>query len=456
MRTASEAAPILTQFVTHRRGKRILTAALVCAATLLALALFQTLVAFKFFRLFPRKLDPPVWASASGDWPPAAILLPLRGADPRLSDTLDSLLRLDYPRYELQIVLDSDTDPAAGLVREALRTHGVIPGQTWSNPAGGKLVVHVDAVQNRLKTCSPQCCAFYEAVQRLADESEVICTIDGDVVAHPLWLRQLVAPLSDEHVGVAHGNRWYLPPDHRPGSLVRYLWNAAAVVPMCFLGMPWAGSMAIRRRVLEDSGLLENWKWAIVPDAPTKSMVDQSGQRVQFVPELIMTNRETCDLAFSLDFLKRQMMWTRLYNPNWWVVVLHACLTTAATGAAAGFAVWLLATSNWAAAAVFVGAVSGYVLSLMLLLVLMEIHVRRPIERRGEKLPPFFPGARLFWVAATIPLTQVLYMAAVLLAHFGRQVTWRGIRYRIHSPWNIEMVDDRPFVQSSAGDNASL
>ena len=445
---------------------KVLLGTSIVIGLLIGLIIFQAIVAILFFRLFPGESEPACWTPTeeTPGWPRAAILLPLRGADPKLRDTLGSLLELDYPSYQLEIVLDQSTDPAAELVGNWLRQNKIAPGVARQNSYGGQVQVHVDAIRNRRSTCSPQCSAFYEAVSRLDEHVGVVCTIDGDVVAHRSWLRELVAPLSDPQVGLTHGNRWYMPLNLQAGSVVRYLWNAAAIVPMYFLGMPWAGSMGIRRDLLVDSGLLEKWKIAIVPDAPCKSLVQATGKQVRFVPSLMMPNRESCDLAFALDFLKRQMMWTRLYNPNWWAVVTHAVLTSSAMLAAAVFAVTLLCLGHFLSAVLFCGTMAIYILSLAMLLTLMEIHVRRPIRRReldlagesDESTTPGLPPAGLIClVPFAIPLTQSVYLVAVVLAHFRKHVSWRGIRYRVNDPWNVEILHDQPFQQTST-ENSSL
>src|SRR5262249_954046 len=57
--------------------------------------------------------------------PFAAVVLSLRGADPSLRDCLRSLLRQDYPRYRLLIVIDGPGDPAWAPVRDAMAAgHG--------------------------------------------------------------------------------------------------------------------------------------------------------------------------------------------------------------------------------------------------------------------------------------------------------------------------------------------
>src|SRR4051812_44958773 len=67
-----------------------------------------------------RPADPPL---LEAELPEVAVLLPLRGADPSLRDCLRGLLRQDYPRYSVRIIIDSPQDPAWELVRSILAEH---------------------------------------------------------------------------------------------------------------------------------------------------------------------------------------------------------------------------------------------------------------------------------------------------------------------------------------------
>ncbi len=152
----------------------------------------------------------------------------------------------------------------------------------------------------------PQVQRLLRMVAGLDESREVVALIDSDVVPHSRWLRELVAPLRQPRVGAAFGNRWYMPRYGDWGSVVRYLWNAAAVVPMWLCSIPWAGTFAIRTKVLRDCGLLKKWSLVMAEDAPAKQALEDQGLRLRFVPSLMMVNREDCTLAFGLDFIKRQ------------------------------------------------------------------------------------------------------------------------------------------------------
>ena len=52
--------------------------------------------------------------------PQTAVILCLRGADPQLVDCLSGLLRQDYERWELRIVVDHVSDPSLSVVENLL------------------------------------------------------------------------------------------------------------------------------------------------------------------------------------------------------------------------------------------------------------------------------------------------------------------------------------------------
>ena len=54
--------------------------------------------------------------------PKAAVILCLRGGDPFLVDCIRGLLALDYPSFEVHIVVDHRDDPANAVPNEMLAT----------------------------------------------------------------------------------------------------------------------------------------------------------------------------------------------------------------------------------------------------------------------------------------------------------------------------------------------
>ncbi|MGC3968144.1 MAG: glycosyltransferase family 2 protein [Pirellulales bacterium] len=365
---------------------------------------------------------PPVDAK----WPKAVVLLPLRGADANLGRTIERLLAQDYPDYEVHAVIDAPGDPAAAVVEPLAER----------NPR-----LKFGFIREKLPTCSPQCSALLQGVNELASDVEIVATIDGDVQTHSTWLRELVAPLLDAKVGAAFGNRWYLPSDAGWGSVVRYVWIASTIIPMALFRYPWAGTFAIKRRALIESGLIEHWPRSIVPDAPTSDYLHKLGLQTRFVPSLMMVNRERCGLAFCADFVKRQMTWTRLYNRKFWPVVVPTAAVMLAWFAWFGLSAAAIVRGNWAALGwTFAGIAVGFV-GVVALVLMLEFAVRAVIIRRGAAALEF-PSGFLLRLPAAIAVAEFMHAAALWLAYTRKQVTWRGVTYQIDDPRNVRIVAD--------------
>ncbi|MGD0899534.1 MAG: glycosyltransferase family 2 protein [Thermoguttaceae bacterium] len=363
--------------------------------------------------------------------PKAAVVLCLRGADPFLGRCLAAVFRLDYPAYDVKIVVDRREDPAWEVVE---RVAGQCPA------------AHVDIqpLTNRRETCSLKCSSLLQAIGSLDESYEVVALLDADTIPHPGWLRELVAPLADPQVGVATGNRWYMPDEVSWATLVRSIWNAAAVVQMYWYGIPWGGTLAIKTRVLRQCNLAERWGQALCEDTMLYQAMRAAGLRVAFAAPLMMINRERGDMSGFFTWVSRQLLAARLYHSRWPLVLAHGIGTSLAMAAAAAVAIWGLAAGAREAAAWTASGLALYLAAMPLLVLPVELCVRRIARARGEPARWLTPwNAARVWPA--IVLTQIVYVAALVRAIFVRTVRWRGVVYRVDGPWNIRVTDDQPF-----------
>ena len=146
----------------------------------------------------------------------------------------------------------------------------------------GRGNVSVVTLTERLPTTTRKVAGQLQALARLCPEHEIVALLDGDTIPHATWLRELAAPLQDPRVGVASGNRWYMPAERTAGSLVRYLWNAAAVVQMYFYDAGWGGSLAFKTRLLRETDLQRQLANAFGDDIVISRCARQHGYRLAF------------------------------------------------------------------------------------------------------------------------------------------------------------------------------
>lgn len=376
------------------------------------------------------------------DCPKAAVILCLRGSDPYLTDCVEAILQQDYPDYDVRVIVDSVDDPAWAIVEEVVERLG-------------STHFRMEPLTHRRSTCSLKCSSILQAVSGLEESVDFISQLDADTIAHPFWLRELATALAPDDVGAATGNRWYMPRQISPGSMVRYFWNAAAIVQMIWYRIAWGGTLAIKTSLFRETDLLDRWGNAYCEDTMIHSALRRHGLRTAFVPSLMMVNRETCSLSNCCEWITRQLFSARLYHPGWPLVLGHGILTTLFPLLALVTFIIALATGDRTTASFAGLGLLAYEVSALLMVVAMEGAVRRIAKGRGEPTRWMGAGGGLLFLFA-LPLTQITYAFALAAAAVMRQVVWRGVHYRIDGPLKIKMISDIPEKNESHSDGDSL
>lgn len=406
---------------------------------LLAMATLHVVLGF----IFARRLNQLSSQQFAEHLPKAAVVMALRGSDPFLRDTLRQLGEQDYPDFQIVIVVDHESDPAWAVCKEA-------------QAELGESRLRLAALREPREECSLKCSCLIQAVESLSEETEVVAFADADVVPHRTWLRELVGPLVDETIGATTGNQWFLPRTGNLGSTVRSVWNAGAIVPTTLLGHPWAGSCAMRRSQMIESGLLDSWKNSIVDDGPVAAAMAKLDLKVHFVPSIFMLNQESCRLSFCWSYIKRMLTWSRLFESTYFLTVCHAVFLQACVLLAIAFTLVNLGNANWfQATALFVsllifwiGNVIGYQL------IANSVRKHSHDERADWSAVPI--GHRLFLMPA-VPLTHLIYLVSAIRACFVRKIEWRKVTYQIEANGKVKLVEYRPFSSNDSGEaNLSL
>ena len=377
------------------------------------------------------------------DCPKTVICLNLRGLDPFLATALPALLNQDYPNYDVIIVVDHPDDPVYALAEEVIR-------------ASNKNNVKLGVLKNRKETCSLVNSSLIQTIKNNLNDYEVVAMIDADAMPHKTWLRELVAPLRNKKVGAVTGQRWYFPPRANMGDLIRYIWNIPAVLQMIYFQIPWGGSLAIRIDVLQKCNVLDYYEKALVQDVPLFDILKKQGYTIEFVPSVLMINRESVTLSSLVPWIQRQLLWAILYHSSWWKIVIHGILVTLVPL----LLLTLIATSTFLnqpfIAILATSSLVGYAVITLCQLLLLEYLVRRIVKKRNECTKWLTPLKLIAFIPAMI-LTQLLYPKALLFALFSRNIEWRGIHYRIDAPLKVKMLNYEPYkIKEQKNKNNSL
>lgn len=385
-----------------------IVSALYCLIAVIVAIQTTAAVGFVWFML-RRGID---WQAS--DQPKGAIILCLRGADPFLSDCLQSLLTQDYANYLLCVVVDSDEDPAWSVLRKF----------------EGHDRLQIEVLQNPLPTCSLKCSSLIQAVRNLDASIQIVALCDADAVPDPDWLADLAAPLADPGVGVATGNRWYVPQPNSPGSMIRYLWNVPAAVNMVLLKIAWGGSLAIRRDVIDQTDLLNHWSGALCEDTLLLRLLRKHGYRQAFVPNAMIVNRESTTLGNVIDWVPRQMLLAKLYHPSWPATVAYGGISIIVPFLAVLLIIVARTQSNVRDMIGVLAALVAFEVSNALLVGLCQWGVRRRLASRSVQWKSWgwrSVVALPLWVLLSQLISPVFYWRCFT----ARSIRWRAVRYDI-------------------------
>ena len=114
-----------------------------------------------------------------------------------LRQTLDSVAKLDWPKFECVVVINNTPDPA---LWGPIEDHCRLLGQRFK-------FVRADRLEGF------KAGALRLALEHTAPEAEIIGVLDADYVVHPDWLKDLVPAFADPAVGLVQA-----PQDHRDAS----------------------------------------------------------------------------------------------------------------------------------------------------------------------------------------------------------------------------------------------
>jgi ceramide glucosyltransferase len=323
-------------------------------------------------------------------WLPAVSLIkPVCGLEKDLYENLSTACRQDYPEYEIIFSVQDPADAALPLLGRIRDENPSVPIRIVVDGAcagpNGRLSNILNATEHAT--------------------GQVLVYSDSDMRLDSVYLRTIVAPLANPHVGVACTLYRAEGAENLYESLELLTMNTDFVPSMVFasetgaaLACPGA-SQAIRRETLTRIGGLEPMAYSLVEDLELGRAVVGAGCRIALVPHVAVTG---VDLPRLSVWWRHQVYWdqnTRVANPvgfffTWLVRGIPFAGLYALCG---GPESWLVLT-----AALAVRLCTTVVTSTLL----------------GDR-----EGIRRLWL---LPLRDVAGLFVWFASLIGRKVYWRG------------------------------
>jgi len=368
----------------------------------------------------------------ASDTPKAVVIMPCKGIDSALVETIRRLLRQDYADYGLLFVTESEQDPAHGLIKGLLDDASCPAHLIVAGPAAacGQKVHNLTKAVDRLDELFPQ--------------TEIIAFCDSDAQPQSDWLANLVAGLADPEVGVATGYRWYLPAGKGLGSLLLSAWNAQSL----FLfgdqsSFAWGGAMAMRRTDFENLEIRQRWRGGVSDDGSVTTAVRSQGRRIQFVPRCLVASQGNASLSDLVEFTNRQIILTRVYMPSAWRDIVALTIYFFALFALVAVLLYRAFTQQDLPDGVVNLLLPGIAFATVLQCWLQTTFAMRILPQHRDEL------RRLRWAYLSVmPLVAPLALWNVIVSCFSRRIVWRGIGYELRGPnqtviWKRDLPDAR-------------
>jgi hypothetical protein len=354
---------------------------------------------------------------------PAEVVLCLRGCDATLEEVFASLAGQRHHDWRLRVIVDSEQDPAWAVAQAAVQRLGE-GDASWREATVEPLAV-------RPTEGSLKCASLRQAFASLDSRTQVVALLDADSVVRPEWLVTMVRETMRPGIGAVSGNRWYEPIHDSVAATVRVIWNVGAIVQMSAFGIPWGGSLAVRREAMEASGWLDIIRTTLCEDTALAAPLARAGWNYRFAPSLIAVDEDD-DIALGplTRWIARQLLTARLHHPSWPLVAVHGLGTSLALLTALAWATMAAASAAWGSMAVALEAIACYEIATAVLFLVIARTVRNAVASARGHLRPF-SFRRMLWQVGLIPLTQAIYGVATVAALATRSIEWRGIVYDV-------------------------
>lgn len=326
--------------------------------------------------------------------PTVSVLKPVCGVDKGAQANFASYLAQDYPNYDVLFGALDSSDPAIGPILNCIQ---------GNKRASLHIGTTIRGTNNKVRV-------LHQLAKRAG--GEIVVVTDADTRAHSDFLNAMVAPFTDESVGVVtclyKGIQATTLGDALEGLHMTCSFAPGVACARWLSGLDFGlgAAIAIRASVLRQIGGFERIVDYLADDYQLGHLPTMLGYRVE------MSKCVVADVLAGQglrEVLARDLRWSRTTRVSRPIGHLGLVFTFGVAYSLAG-----LLTSGFSAAG---WACLGSVLAIRL--TTASIGARSMGDREF---------LRRFWL---LPLRDILSFGVWLVGYIGRGITWRGRRLRV-------------------------
>jgi cellulose synthase/poly-beta-1,6-N-acetylglucosamine synthase-like glycosyltransferase len=356
------------------------------------------LISLALYGLIKSGLFKPASDWESGPFPFVEILIPIKGISPNQEAVLEGFLNQDYPDYRVAFLIESDRDPAAGLLRELAQQHD-----------------NCTIVVSDLATgCAQKNFNLVAGLKQLQHNTEIVIFCDSTNEPDMNWLARFTRYLRQGKAQAVTTFRQFRPNPETIGGVCQAIYGTFILTLVLVKTKPWGGGTAIRREILDRLNVVEVWSHTVVDDLVLGNLLDRNkiGVYMDSASMLVSPLRNQTVAGF-LAYLDRQILFPKFTNPAIWcaTLLIHMNLTLAIVVSIATFALSLVGLCSYAAGSASALFMAGFGLIAFLLWRLSSSAISLKA-----------------WMMAFLPC--IFLSAGVFLRSiFRNYIDWHGRRY---------------------------
>lgn len=360
--------------------------------------------------------------------PNCLLIVPCKGLDDDFDSNIESFFRQDYRLHHLWFVVEDRSDPAYDRLLTLKARHKQV-----SHAASVKILVSGHA-----GGCSQKLHNLLFACKQAPADTEALVFADSDACAGSEWLAHIVYPLRKEKNGAAGGYRCFVPTTNNSATLALASINAkiCQLLGNTRFNLAWGGSMAILVKTFRDLEIDQIWSRALSDDLSLSRAVRKNHLKMVFVPACMIASYTSTTWRALWEFARRQFVITRIYAPGTWAFGLFsACFTVGGLWGGIALAIWAACTAQ-PYLKLYIALPLVFAVCQLARAVLRQTMIAKLLAKDKKRLTRArWADILFFWI------WSILLLAIIASSAIGRIITWRGIRYRINSPTDIDVLN---------------
>lgn len=348
--------------------------------------------------------------------PKVGLVVPVKDASPGMQACLESLLRQDYPDYEVVFAMQDDQDPALAVVHAAQAAVGD-RGPTVRTAFAGQA-----------RQCGQKNWNQLAGIAALDPGCSILAFCDSTHVAPPHWLRELVRPIALGESVASTAYHHVFPRKRNLASLGRTISVLTLYMMQEIPGItqPWGGSMAISRTTFDQLDVATIWGRTVVDDVSLALKLERAGHKALAVPSARMdTDLPAETMRGWRLWLQRQWLYLKFLFPGSWIAV--------------GLLLYLTLGLLFFDIATLLLAPVGLLPASLLLpaglhlggCVVLALYSRRAHPTPGNVIP--------WLVGYLVTISMAAVSHAMTLP--AKKISWRGISYQVGREGTVERIE---------------